>query len=507
MHTQWRALVLAEILIAIIASIASAQVRPPGSEFDAALKDPPTSESAVLPEGSLADNPAGYVDADKPAAPQAGTAAAAMSDSDFDARLRAMQAQIDQLKEQGAHAPLTPERARSSDLPPLGSNVPRDQALKGPTFPSIKLTGFFQADAAWFQQDATNTAQLGNIQDLAGFRRTRLAATGDVYDNVSYMLEMDFSFPGRPSFMDVWLDVHSIPVLGNVRVGQWRQPFGLDNLTSVRELTFLERPLSFAFTPFRQVGVGTYNYNANKTVSWFGSVYRFPTDVWGDAYGDKGYGMSGRLTGLPYESDDGRCLLHIGGEYTLTRPSTGTIQYRAQPEFGGPFNGSAGNLFSVPFFIDTGAMSASASNLFNAEVAGVLGSFHFQSELTYAAVTRGGAPVANFPAVTVQGAYLLTGEVRPYNKNNAVLGRIKPLCNFGKDGGCGAWEVASRWSYMDLNAAGVNGGRLNDYTFGLNWYLNQFTKFQFNYIHAMLDGVPLGRSDANLYTVRAQLDF
>lgn len=487
-------------LLGVLNDAASAQTGSPGKVYDAALQEPSTDGETDLPAGSLLSKTADYSTAYQDPEPLVPGAGSSVGDPDIDARFRTMQAEIEALKVQQSTLSLAPGRARSSDLPPP------DTTPEKPKYPLIKLTGFFQADTAFFNQDAANVASLGNIQDQTGFRRARLAAVGDVSEDVSYMLEMDFAFPGRPSFMDVWLDVHNVPVLGNIRVGQWRQPFGMDNLTSVRELTFLERPLSFAFTPFRQVGVGFYNYNEAKTVSWFGSVYRFPTDVWGDGFGDKGYGGSARLTNLVYEADDGCRLLHIGGEYTLTHPSSGTIQYRAQPEFGGAFTGASGNSFSVPFYVNTGVLSAPNSNLFNAEIAGVWGSFHFQSEATYAAVQQNGGPTVTFPTVYAQAAYILTGEVRPYNKNNAVLGRIKPNCPTGK-GGIGAWEVATRFSYMDLNASNVSGGRINNSTIGLNWYLNNFTKFQFDYIHSSLNDNVVGHSDSNIAMVRAQLDF
>jgi hypothetical protein len=71
-----------------------------------------------------------------------------------------------------------------------------------PEYPSVRMTGFFQADAGWFAQDAANIAAVGDIQDGADFRRARLAAVGNVIDNVAYMIEFDFAFPGRPTFMD-----------------------------------------------------------------------------------------------------------------------------------------------------------------------------------------------------------------------------------------------------------------------------------------------------------------
>src|SRR5581483_20082 len=147
---------------------------------------------------------------------------------------------------------ILPGRRRSSDI------IKVEDLERTPGFPKVKLTGFFQADAASFLQDKESLATFGNIQDVRGFRRTRLAAIGDVTQNVSYMLEMDFAFPGRPSFMDVWVDVHSIPLLANVRVGQWRMPFGMDELTSVRELQLLNAASRSAWPPaVRSASVST----------------------------------------------------------------------------------------------------------------------------------------------------------------------------------------------------------------------------------------------------------
>jgi phosphate-selective porin OprO/OprP len=100
-----------------------------------------------------------------------------------------------------------------------------------------------------------------------------------------------------------------------------------------------------------------------------------------------------------------------------------------------------------------------------------------------------------------------------------VLGRIKPRRPWGDCGGIGAWEIAARYSYIDLNpaapfsAGGAGlldgqppGGALNDATFGLNWYLNANLKVQFNYIRAMLN-VADTHSTTNIVALRTQLDF
>jgi len=381
-------------------------------------------------------------------------------------------------------------------------------AAAGPVvYPTVKVTGFFQADAGWFLQDAASRTQLGDIQDDRGFRRTRIAAIGNVAENVSYQLEMDFAFNGRPSFMDVWLDVAKVPIFGNIRIGQWRQPFGLDELTSVKELTFLERPLMFGMAPFRQVGVGFHDTSYDQNATWAGSVFGTGTDPFGNSIGDRGYGGALRVTKVLVEDPSSDFLVHIGGGYSYIATPNSTIQYRNVPEYGGPFDGTTGTTGTVPFFVDTGAIPAENANLFNVEAAGTWGPVHAQSEFRYSAVNTNAAGRAGFPSFSAQTGWVLTGEHRPYNKAAATLGRIKPTHPIGSRCGGGAVELAVRYSWIDLNEGTITGGELSNMTYGVNWYLNNFTKLQFNYINADLNRAPVGSSATDIFAVRAQLDF
>jgi len=432
--------------------------------------------------------------------------------SAMERQLGVLQADLAALRQRLYEDERSIERLRSTDL--LRAEFRQADAR----FPKVQLGGVVQADAGWFTQTAGSRATFGNLQDTAGFRRTRLAAFGDVASNVSYLFEMDFAAPGRPSFMDVWLDVHEIPWLGNVRIGQWRQPFHMDVQTSVREITFLESALSLALAPVRQVGIGFHDVNSDQTATWAASVFRYPTDIYGDTgspegrgfLGDRGYGGAARVTGLLWHEEAGT-VVHVGAGYAYLVPGEGVVNYRTPPEFGGPFVGSTGTLKSVPFFAETLAMPAQYVQLYDAEFGLRFGSWYGQAEATYSMIEEPSGNALSFPGVYGQFAWLVTGEVRPYNRSAGVFGRVKPLRDFGQEG-WGAWEVAARYSYLNLNemvSSGPTkpGGRLADVTLGVNWYMNTYSRIQFNYILAMLDRPAVGDSDTSIFAVRAQFDF
>ena len=66
---------------------------------------------------------------------------------------------------------------------------------------------------------------------------------------------------------------------------------------------------------------------------------------------------------------------------------------------------------------------------------------------------------------------------------------MKPKTTFGwKEGsGLGAWEVAARYSSLDLNDGGVRGGVQNAVTLGLNWDLYPNTRNMWNYVYNDVD--------------------
>ncbi len=384
----------------------------------------------------------------------------------------------------------------------------------GKSGPKVTLGGQLQVDAGWFNQSTSSVLSVGDVQDAAGVRRARLAAFGNASENIEFKLQLDFGFPARPTFADAYVDFVKIPILGVVRAGQFKQPEGLEYLTSNRFLTFMERAPNSIIMPQRRMGIGTFNRSADGRSTWFFSAYKSASDHYTNDFADSGgYAGMGRMTWLAWDADHDK-FLHIGGTFGIAGAPNGKIRYGTfggnAPEWG-MFVGTVGTpefANSTPSFIDTKSFPATNALLSNFEIAWVYGPLSFQGEYTTSQVNRPDQPYAFFPGYYAQVSYFVTGEHRPYNRNLAVFDRVIPHTEYGKGRWLGgAWEVAARISSQDLSASGINGGDILDGTLGLNWYANPYTRVYFNAIHSFLQKEPIGPSNANVFAMRAQVDF
>ncbi len=399
----------------------------------------------------------------------------------------------------------------------------QDKANKK-TYPTVTPGGVFQVDSGWVHQDTNSEKEYGQIQDGSDFRRARLGAKGSVTELTNYFFQMDFGFFGRPTFTDVWVEQTKVPFFGNIKIGQWKQPFSLEVVSSFRYTTFMERSLLFqAFTPFRHVGIGFYDHSDDLSTTWAASGFRTGQDQFGATLtSDGGYGTAERLTWVPSWENDGKSYLHLGAGHFLNAPPRDTINFRTIPEFfvGANASGAIGSSGQpvpgghdgVPFFVATGNIHVPIYNVLGSELLWVEGPVSLQSEAMVNFVNQGGGSTAVLPGAYAQLGYFLTGEHRPYDRKTGTIDRVIPKSNVTFNGTCcdpglGAWEVASRVSYLDLNDGAIRGGRLLDCTVGLNWYWNPYTKMVFNWVHATSDNPTFPKCQTDLFGVRAQLDF
>jgi phosphate-selective porin OprO/OprP len=159
--------------------------------------------------------------------------------------------------------------------------------------------------------------------------------------------------------------------------------------------------------------------------------------------------------------------------------------------------------------VNTDFFDADDFTRFGAEAAVVLGPVSLQAEYMRTHVNRQmpGASQIDLEGWYGYGSWFLTGESRPYEFEDGAFGNVKPKRVVGK-GGIGAWELAARYSMLDLNDADIAGGKQQDVTFGLNWYPNSNLRLLLNYVQVLdVDGGPFDGVEPGAAQVRAQVHW
>jgi phosphate-selective porin OprO/OprP len=411
----------------------------------------------------------------------------------------------------------------------------------------VKIGGRTQVDAVGFTagpgpNQPPNQAGLDpSLSDTVDLRRARFRMEGRMYEMYDWACEYDFVnqinvnnslFPTErdagplTAVTDLWLQVRELPILGTVRVGNQKDPYGYEHLTSSRWLNFMERsfaqdafegPFNNGFVP----GIQILNSNEDGSVGWQVGQFKNTTNPFGFSNSSGGSMTVGRLVWLPVYEDEGRKLLHLGVSGRTMQPRKQHLAYDASGlpideavpavrfrSRGSIRNGPPGPLNSI--YADTGLLEGSWQNMIGLEFVGNNGPWSFQSEyfgswLYNARTTSAGPYVTNgfqpppgtnvgtvyYQSGYAEVLYFLTGESRTYSKIEYRFDRPIPHNNFYaiRGGGSGrrlslsegAWQVGMRYNYLCLNDSGVNGGVLNGCTLGLNWLLNPNARVYFNY--------------------------
>ena len=378
--------------------------------------------------------------------------------------------------------------------------------------PTLTISGQVQGDMVYFGQDAISRDAVGDLQDGAQFRRLRIMARGKATEQLEYALGVDFALANQPSYIDNYIEAHDLPWLQNVRFGHFFEPFSLERITQNRNNTFMERSLVDTFAPARNMGVMAFGTVNDEFNTWQIGTFRTNSDNVGNDSFDSGQALTMRGTWLPWwdEASDGAYYLHLGSAYSYRATQQNQVRFRNTPEirkqqpanvFGpvGPpspsnYQQGAPGPFA-PIFVDTGNIPASQFQLFDPEFALILGPLSLQSEYAFAIVDQINGPNLFFNAYMAQLSYFLTGEHRPYDRKQGI------------QTGLGAWEIAARFSNIVLNDHNIRGNNLTDFTVGLNWYLNPYTRWKFNYIRAFLEDERRGNSLTDAYGMRIDFDF
>ncbi len=317
----------------------------------------------------------------------------------------------------------------------------------------LRWGGRIHNDYAFFSQDDELTAAVGSIPNGTEFRRAEFYSEGIIYDSIEYKIEMEFA--GGLAFEDVYIALLDLPI-GTVRIGFDEEEFSMDELTSNKYITFMERSLPTIFKPGHSTGISVRNWYHDKRLRLTAGIFR-DTGRYGESTSADGedFSATARASCLPIYACDGARLLHLGVAGTYRRPASDTLRYRTRPESHMAFN-----------MVDTGALTTEQMRMANVELAAVSGPLFLQTEYTVSMVDQAAGADAQLWGYYIHIGCFLTGEHKPYDQGDGVFGRLKPLNNFVPGNGCfgGAWEIAARYSVLDLNDEGILGGKLESYT-------------------------------------------
>jgi len=360
----------------------------------------------------------------------------------------------------------------------------------------LQLGGRIHVDTAFFSADDELEEAVGEFNDGVKFRRARLYMRGNIYTKSEFAIEYDFS--GSGSFQSVYMGLKEIPVIGSIRAGHLIEPMGLEEVASNNHITFMERGTATAINPVFNTGILAFNAVADQRVTWAAGVFK-ETGEFGDSVSNETWAATVRLTGLPYYADDGKTYLHLGSSISLRDIDEQSYRIRSRPQSS-----------VAPYVVDTKSMPADSINLYGMEALLTIQSLSLQSEWIMSSVDRlpgeDGIEVedTDFTSYYFMASYFLTGEFRPYLKSSGYFGRVTPNQNAtGKNWGSGAWEIAARYDVIDLSDADIEGGELETYTLGLNWYLNPHMRIMWNYVAADVKDT----GNADIFEMRFQIDI
>ncbi|QSX76294.1 porin [Lysobacter arenosi] len=354
----------------------------------------------------------------------------------------------------------------------------------------LRASGNLAYDYNDFSGEAYDGAQL---TDEDGFRRKEfgvtLAKKGVFEATVNYEFQADV-------WQDVSLRVETKALSGHdwgkLRIGQSKTPVGFEGVTATRAGSFLEQSLATqAIFEGRRLGV---DWALERPSYLVNAGYYFRSDLEGNNKGDT---LAARSAWTPLKSETQ--VLHLGAAASVEQPDgevngrgialAPSVRWRARPEAG----------LTDLRLVDSGTLT----NVDSIERVGleglwIQGPWSVQGEYLRQRTQRDGGSDYATDGYYLFGSWLVTGESRRYSGGN--------VANPRPSGRYGALELLARYSHLDLDDAGIAGGRQSDWTLGANWYFSDYFKLQANYVDVDARRAGLD-ADPDIFEVRAQLQF
>lgn len=348
---------------------------------------------------------------------------------------------------------------------------------------TANVGGRLQVDLAEYNEDGQ---VLGSGTEV---RRARFFVEGNLDENWQYKVQIDFADDDL-SLKDAYLR------RGWLTLGHFKVPMPLDDRTSSKYITFMERAsVVEAFSSGRRLGAGA---------DFTGRMWSASLAAYGQESGtqstnlgqDEGYGVGGRFSLTPWTTESS--LLHLGVWGAWEEPNDlfeNAVAFAPRPE----------SHVTGQRLVRAAVQEVDDLTKMGLEGALDLGSLSFQGEYIRTDVNRLSSSTGSdldFDGYYVQASYLTGGAKRSYKDGS-----------YGRTKASNVWEFAVRYSGLDLRAdAGQIVGRGGEQTviaLGVNYYYNPYLRFMVNYLDMEATGYNNGDADTSPSALqfRVAMDF
>ena len=341
----------------------------------------------------------------------------------------------------------------------------------------LRVGGLLQVDYRYFHYDG-NADPANNRFDI---RRARLLLAGHLYERFSYKFQYEFQGAGSRRLLDAYGNVLVFPYL-QLRAGQFKEPFSLEQYTSDANLPFPERAMGYNLTGGRDVGFMAHASCWEDRI-WYG-LGLFNGDGVDDTVGGDTDApqFTGRVVyspfknmGLPFWN-----FFQIGGSYSYANVDRNnvkvTVNTAGLTKF---FDVNSAAKFNIIRDVDS-------RTRYGAELAWAYGPVLLWGEYTNLQFSDVKTSDAQFD-INLKDYYgavmwMITGENPTLKKG--VIQKIRPYRNLWQGGGWGALGLAFRYDHFDggdtayeyLIEPGNSVRKADAYTVVLNWYLNPYIR-------------------------------
>lgn len=392
----------------------------------------------------------------------------------------------------------------------------------------MKVGGRIHLDETLFTGDYQSKQK--DFPSGARVRRAYLELSGGVGERFAYYINLNFK-GNLVDFDKAYLNYRDafLSFQTNVKVGQLKPLLPIEMESSSNDLLFLERSLAnTAFFSTTNRALGIIVETSACDLFTIGAIIFQPrqndteklnnvdsiNNYWVAAKSDR-LGEALKINFSPIHKE--RMAVHFGINlrHQALNSSFRGIEVIQNRLFSTPPEARARNTAEL---ITTGSqIRAKAYHHGIIEAASIIGpvtlmgEYHTVEMLRVPRLARADIGNIRFKAWYIQGGYVLTGESRVYDFAAGTIGTVKP------ESACGAWEVTTRLSSVNLNDKNVYGGREENFSLGLCWYINQNIRILTNYIKARIHPAISGpifnplnipeKRILNIFATRLQITF